>query len=58
MVHGDESDMPAPGDVEGIPLRSAREVLGIALDAKADDGIRPFQLLVSRDVLRNELLRV
>ena len=37
VVSGDRSDMLALGDVEGIPIRSAREALGIALEAKADD---------------------
>ena len=37
VVSGDKSDMLALGDVEGIPIRSAREALGIALRAKADD---------------------
>ena len=37
VVSGDKSDMLALGDVEGIPIRSAREALGIALEAKADD---------------------
>ncbi len=37
VVSGDKSDMLALGDVEGIPIRSAREALGIALKAQADD---------------------
>lgn len=37
VVSGDRSDMLALGDVKGIPIRSAREALGIALEAKADD---------------------
>ena len=37
VVSGDRSDMLVLGDVEGIPIRSAREALGIALDAKADE---------------------
>ena len=37
VVSGDRSDMLALGDVEGIPIRSAREALIIALVAKADD---------------------
>lgn len=35
VVSGDRSDMLALGDVAGIPIRSAREALGIALKAKA-----------------------
>ena len=37
VVSGDRGHMLALGDVEGIPIRSAREALGIALEAKADD---------------------
>ncbi len=37
VVSGDKGDMLALGDVEGIPIRSAREALGVALEAKADD---------------------
>ena len=37
VVSGDKSDMLALGDVEGIPIRSAREALEIALGAQADD---------------------
>ena len=37
VVSGDKGDMLALGDVEGIPIRSAREALGIALEAQADD---------------------
>ncbi len=37
VVSGDRSDMLELGDVEGIPIRSAREALGIALAGKADD---------------------
>ena len=37
VVSGDRNDMLALGDVEGIPIRSAREALGIVLKAKADD---------------------
>ena len=36
VVSGDGSDMLALGDVEGIPIRSAREALGIVLEATAD----------------------
>ena len=36
VVSGDKSDMLALGNVQGIPIRSAREALDIALDAKAD----------------------
>ena len=37
VVSGDRSGMLALGDVEGIPIRSPREALGIAIEAKADD---------------------
>ena len=37
VVSGNKSDMLALGDVEGIPIRSAKEPLEIALDTKADD---------------------
>ena len=37
VVSGDRSDMLALGHVEGIPIRSAREALGIALGAQSDD---------------------
>ena len=37
VVSGDRSDMLALGDVEGIPIRSAREALGVVLNANADD---------------------
>lgn len=37
VVSGDKSDMLALSDVEGIPIRSAREALGMALKAKAND---------------------
>ena len=39
VVSGDKSDMLALGEVEGIPIRSAREALGIALEDKADDDV-------------------
>lgn len=39
VVSGDKSDMLALGDVDGIPIRSAREALGIALEPNpGDDG--------------------
>ena len=34
VVSGDRTDMLALGHVEGIPIRSAREALGMALKAK------------------------
>ena len=37
VVSGDRSDMLALGEVEGIPIRSARESLELALKAKASD---------------------
>ena len=37
VVSGDRSDMLALGDVEGIPILSAREALSIALKAKSSD---------------------
>ncbi len=37
VVSGDRSDMLALGEVEGIPIRSAREALGIALKTKTND---------------------
>ena len=37
VVSGDKSDILALRDVEGIPIRSARAALGIALEAKSDD---------------------
>ena len=37
VVSGDRSDMLALGDVEGIPIRSAREALGIALEVTTRD---------------------
>ena len=37
VVSGDKSDMLALGDVEGIPIRSARDAPGTALEAKAGD---------------------
>ena len=37
VVSGDKSDMLALGNVEGIPIRSAREALDMTLEAKADD---------------------
>ena len=41
VVSGDKSDMLALRDVEGIPIRSAREALGIALEARPEDDARP-----------------
>ena len=37
VVSGDRSHMLALGDVEGIPILSAREALSIALKAKSSD---------------------
>ena len=37
VVSGDKSVMLALGDVEGIPIRSVRDALGTALEAKAGD---------------------
>ncbi|MCY4144119.1 MAG: putative toxin-antitoxin system toxin component, PIN family [Gammaproteobacteria bacterium] len=37
LVSGDKSGMLALGDVEGIPICSAREALELALGAKSDD---------------------
>ena len=34
VVSGDKSDMLALGDVEGIPICSAREALGIILESE------------------------
>ena len=37
VVSGDRSDMLALGDVEGIPIRSARESLRMVVGANADE---------------------
>ena len=37
VVSGDRSDMLALREVEGIPIRSARDASGIALEAESDD---------------------